>query len=190
MASSIDAPRNDVNPVTGLNPAAPNTVDSISVKVDKIPDVVKVSMVNVMLNWVREKIVDPVRNSAFVKSRAVQITVMVLGVILVAGGLVLLLTLHSHIGNTAFLFIIPAVVGLIKLLITSFCLGESCSLEKWKVFRDWAGVLEDQFDNGVLDGSNQIFVDSDRDNRRPGRGGGEGVSASGALEQVANIVMN
>ena len=63
MASSIDAPRNDVNPGAGLNPAAPNAVDSLSVKVDRLPDVVKVSMVNVMLNWVREKIVDPVRNS-------------------------------------------------------------------------------------------------------------------------------
>lgn len=190
MASSIESPRRDSQGAGVDNPDASSAVDSVIVQSANIPDVVKVSMVNVMLNWIREKVVDPIRNSAFVKSRAVQIIVMVLGVILISGGLVLLFALHEHIGNNAFLFIIPAAVGLVKLLITSFCLGESCSLDKWKTFRELAGVLEDQFDNGVLDGSNQIFIDSDRDNRRQGSGGSGGVSAAGVVDKVTDIIMS
>ncbi|WP_201456670.1 cysteine-rich outer membrane protein [Chlamydia sp. 17-3921] len=130
------------------------------------PASAKLGFVNSMLGWVHTKVITPIRNSAFVKSRAVQITFMVLGIILIVTGLSLLFLFHEQLGNNSFLFIIPAILGLVKLLITSVCLGEECSLDKWRVFRKWAGLLEDHLDNGALDGSNKFFVDEHRDERR------------------------
>ncbi|SPN73675.1 Chlamydia 15 kDa cysteine-rich outer membrane protein (CRPA) [Chlamydia serpentis] len=114
-------------------------------------------LANMVLGWVRGKIIKPVRESKLFQSRACQITLLVLGIIFVVAGLACMFIFHNQLGANAFWLIIPAVLGLIKLLVTSLCFDEACTAEKLMVFQKWAGVLEDQLDDGVLNQSNKIF---------------------------------
>ncbi|WP_100934576.1 cysteine-rich outer membrane protein [Candidatus Chlamydia corallus] len=114
-------------------------------------------VVNAALGWVKAKIIQPVRESKLFQSRAFQITLLVLGILLVVAGLACMFIFHSELGANAFWLIIPAVVGLIKLLVTSLCFDEVCTSDKLVLFQKWAGVLEDQFDDGILNQSNKIF---------------------------------
>ncbi|ACZ33531.1 sulfur-rich protein [Chlamydia pneumoniae LPCoLN] len=114
-------------------------------------------MVNLLIGWAKTKFIQPIRESKLFQSRACQITLLVLGILLVVAGLACMFIFHSQLGANAFWLIIPATIGLIKLLVTSLCFDEACTSEKLMVFQKWAGVLEDQLDDGILNNSNKIF---------------------------------
>nr|Q9AIS6.1 RecName: Full=Sulfur-rich protein [Chlamydia abortus]AAG60551.1 sulfur-rich protein [Chlamydia abortus] len=94
---------------------------------------VQVTLINSILGWCRIHIINPVKSSKIVKSRAFQITMIVLGIILLIAGLALTFVLQGQLGNNAFLFLIPAVIGLVKLLATSVFMEKPCTPEKWRL---------------------------------------------------------
>lgn len=123
-------------------------------------ETVQVSIVNAALGWVRTNLVEPIRTSKIVQSKAFQITIIILGVLLLIAGLVLCFVLQAELGKNAFLFLIPAVVGLIKLLVSSVCMEATCTPEKWRLCKHLLGIAEDVLDDGQLNQSNTIFVDN------------------------------
>ncbi|ANH78351.1 cysteine-rich outer membrane protein [Candidatus Chlamydia sanziniae] len=115
---------------------------------------------NIALGWIRVKIVQPIRTSKYAQSRVCQITMLVLGVLLILIGLGLLFLFHSQLGVHALWLVVPAIVGLIKLLVTSLLFDEACSPQKLLLFQNWMAILEDQFDDGILNSSTRLFSSS------------------------------
>lgn len=120
----------------------------------------QVTMVNAALGWLRSNVIDPIRSSRIVQSKAFQITIIVLGVLLLVSGLVLSFVLQAELGRNAFLFLIPAVIGLIKLLVSSVCMEATCTPEKWRLCKRLLGIAEDVLDDGQLNSSNTVFTDT------------------------------
>lgn len=120
-------------------------------------ETVQVSMINAALGWVKTNIVEPIRTSKIVQSRAFRIMIVVLGVLLLVSGIVLSFVLQAELGRNAFLFLIPSVVGLIKLLISSVCLEAPCTPEKWRLCKHLLGIAEDILDDGLRNNSNVVF---------------------------------
>lgn len=121
-------------------------------------ETVQASMINIALGWLRTNVVDPIRTSKIVQSRAFRVMIVVLGVLLLLSGIVLSFVLQAELGRNAFLFLIPAVVGLIKLLISSVCLEAPCTPEKWRLCKHLLGIAEDILDDGERNNSNIVFT--------------------------------
>ncbi|EGK68962.1 cysteine-rich outer membrane protein [Chlamydia abortus] len=119
---------------------------------------VQVTLINSILGWCRIHIINPVKSSKIVKSRAFQITMIVLGIILLIAGLALTFVLQGQLGKNAFLFLIPAVIGLVKLLATSVFMEKPCTPEKWRLCKRLLATTEDILDDGQINQSNTIFT--------------------------------
>ncbi|WP_032740559.1 cysteine-rich outer membrane protein [Chlamydia psittaci] len=119
---------------------------------------VQVSLINSVLGWCRVHIINPIKTSKIVQSRAFQITMVVLGIILLIAGLALTFVLQGQLGKNAFLFLIPAVIGLVKLLATSVCMEKPCTPEKWRLCKRLLATTEDILDDGQINQSNTIFT--------------------------------
>ncbi|SYX08677.1 Chlamydia 15 kDa cysteine-rich outer membrane protein (CRPA) [Chlamydia poikilotherma] len=137
-----------------------NTVDLIRPGLEGVikDDKVQVTLINSILGWCKVHIVDPIKTSKIVKSRAFQITMIVLGIILLVAGLALTFVLQGQLGKNAFLFLIPAVIGLIKLLATSVFMEQPCTPEKWRLCKRLLATTEDILDDGEMNNSNKIFT--------------------------------
>ncbi|WP_041460201.1 cysteine-rich outer membrane protein [Chlamydia psittaci] len=119
---------------------------------------VQVSLINSVLGWCRIHIINPIKSSRIVQSRAFQITMVVLGIILLIASLALTFVLQGQLGKNAFLFLIPAVIGLVKLLATSVCMEKPCTPEKWRLCKRLLATTEDILDDGQINQSNTIFT--------------------------------
>ncbi|WP_139414146.1 cysteine-rich outer membrane protein [Chlamydia abortus] len=119
---------------------------------------VQVTLINSILGWCRIHIINPVKSSKIVKSRAFQITMIVLGIILLIAGLALTFVLQGQLGKNAFLFLIPTVIGLVKLLATSVFTEKPCTPEKWRLCKRLLATTEDILDDGQINQSNTIFT--------------------------------
>ncbi|QXE27380.1 cysteine-rich outer membrane protein [Chlamydia buteonis] len=119
---------------------------------------VQVSLINSVLGWCRIHIINPIKSSKIVRSRAFQITMIVLGIILLIAGLALTFVLQGQLGRNAFLFLIPAVIGLVKLLATSVFMEKPCTPEKWRLCKRLLATTEDILDDGQINQSNIIFT--------------------------------
>ncbi|WP_050711614.1 cysteine-rich outer membrane protein [Chlamydia felis] len=126
-------------------------------------DAAQVSLINSVLSWCRVHIIDPIRTSKIVQSRAFQITMVVLGIILLVAGLALTFVLQGQIGKNAFLFLIPAIIGLVKLLATSVFMEQPCTPEKWRLCKRLLATTEDILDDGKINQSNTIFTMNSND---------------------------
>lgn len=126
-------------------------------------ETVQVTLVNSVLGWCKAHIVDPIKTSKIVQSRAFQITMVVLGVILLIAGLALTFVLQGQLGKNAFLFLIPAVIGLVKLLTTSVFMEKPCTPEKWRLCKRLLATTEDILDDGQINQSNTIFTTESSD---------------------------
>ncbi|WP_348663725.1 cysteine-rich outer membrane protein [Chlamydia vaughanii] len=121
-------------------------------------ETVQVTLINAALGWMHTNIIKPIRESKIMQSRAFQITMVVLGAVLLIAGVVLTFVLQADLGKNAFLFLIPAVIGLIKLLASSVCMEQPCTPEKWRLCKRFLGTAEDLFDDGQINNSNKIFT--------------------------------
>lgn len=83
---------------------------------------------------------------------------IVLGIILLIAGLALTFVLQGQLGRNAFLFLIPAVIGLVKLLATSVFMEKPCTPEKWRLCKRLLATTEDILDDGQINQSNIIFT--------------------------------
>ncbi|WP_375793606.1 cysteine-rich outer membrane protein [Chlamydia sp. 12-01] len=126
-------------------------------------ETVQVTLINSVLGWCKVHIIDPVRTSKIVQSRAFQITMIVLGIILLIAGLALTFVLQGQLGKNAFLFLIPAVIGLVKLLTTSVFMEQPCTPEKWRLCKRLLATTEDILDDGKINQSNTIFTTESTD---------------------------
>lgn len=117
----------------------------------------QVGLFNWMLGGCRACCIRSSQDGIMCKSRAVRIALVALGILLIISGVILTFVLQSQIGTAAFVFLVPQVLGLLKLLIDSIYFEESCSPEKWRVFQKLLGKVEDIIDDGVINESNKIF---------------------------------
>lgn len=120
-------------------------------------DTVQVTLINSVLGWLRTYVVTPLRESKVMASRAFQITVLCLGVLFVVAGLVLTFVLQAELGKNAFLFLIPAVLGLVKIMTSSVFTESPCTVEKLRLCKRFLGMAEDVFDDGIINNSNVVF---------------------------------
>ncbi|EPP35451.1 chlamydia 15 kDa cysteine-rich outer membrane family protein [Chlamydia ibidis] len=157
-----------VTQTNGIKIQIPETIQEaigINVSTALENDQVQLGLVNAGLSWVKSHIIVPMRSSPIVKSRGFQISMIVLGILLVVSGLALTFVLQAELGKNAFLFLIPAVIGLVKLLVTSLCMEDACTPEQWGLFKNLLSVTEDLIDDGELNHSNKIFVSSVTDGK-------------------------